>query len=255
MSTDSTLDAKDHHLASTHCNIPLVPCYPIKEKYCEIVKNTWLECLFNSTRLLNLTNTGDFPSSGISTFLILEVCRWGDNSEDKCDWRARPLRIEPSCSQYRMYECLDQEPLMINSLEIKTPIKDDDDTPLLTHDLNTKQKLWLEWQSSWLNKEYQYKIEILHSESGSEYSQILTQGSCNQNVSCYPNRAILCEYYARDTTGEISCQNSSEFISINQIASSHPYETVDLKLKITVYDEENQQELTLSKTIRIQGES
>ena len=255
ISEDSFLSAEDHHIASSHCNIALIPCYPFKERYCEIISNTWLECVSNGTRLLNLANISDFPLSGVSTFLILEVCPWGVSSSDQCDWQARPLRIEPSCSQYRMYECLDQDPLVLNSLEIKTAINDEDNTPLLTNDLNTKQKLWLQWQSSWLSKEYQYKIEIIHNKDGNEYSDILTQGTCNLNLSCYPNKSILCEYYARNTTGQISCQGNSEFISINQIDSSHPYETVELKVKITAYDTENQHELILIKAIRIQGET
>lgn len=255
MSADPTLSADDHHLASASCNVAMIPCYPIKQKHCEIVQEIWLECLFNGTRMLNLASIGDFPSSAISSFLILEVCPWGITSSDGCDWQARPLRIEPNCSQYRVFECLDQKPLVIDSLEIKTSINDEDNTPLLTHDLNKKQKLWLQWQSSWLSKEYQYKVEILHSENSVEYSDTLTQGICNQNVSCYPEKSILCEYYARISSGVISCSGSSEYISINQIASSHPYETTDLKVRITAHDDENQNELTLIKTVRIQGEN
>lgn len=255
LSSDRNLNETDHLLASSQCNISLITCYPIKEKHCEIVQNTWLKCNFNSTRMLKLTDIVDYTKSGISTFLILEVCPWGSKNSAQCDWQAHPLRIEPKCSQYRMVECLDQDPLNINSFKIISSITDEDNLPLLTHTINKRQKFWLQWQSSWLSQEYTYKVEILKSLNGIEQIETLTQGVCNEHVSCYPGRDILCEYYARNSTGQLTCQGSSEHISINQIDSSHPYETVDLKIKLTAYDEINQSELILMGTIRIQGES
>jgi len=255
LSTDEILSEDDHHLGTNHCNIAGIPCYPIKEKYCEVIQEQWLKCIFSSTRMAKLSDISNYPEEGFSTFLILKVCPWGAIEASVCDSAPHKIRIEPSCSDYKAYECLDSEPLLISDLTVSNLTSDIDSTPILLHELNSRQKFWLQWKSSWIDKEYSYKIEMVNQQDNNELIAVIKQGICNDNKSCYPSTSIMCEYISDHTTGKLTCSGPANYTAINQIAEAHPFNAVDLKIRVSAFDEMTQKEINISHLIRIMGEN
>jgi hypothetical protein len=125
---------------------------------------------------------------------------------------------------------------------------------VLPNQFSGDKKLWLSWSSSWIVKDFRYKIEAVYNHDGTEYSEILVDAICNYNDSCSPVKTLLCKYRTNTSTGLLTCNGDSRYIYINQIASPHPAQPVDIEIRLTAFDDDNQTELVLSNLIKIDGE-